>query len=129
LGVVQRTELGEHEIFQMREKYSFNQRLKRIAVWFAIFALVFIPLGRYIPYGLGGAFLIVLVMTSLTIARRTPQELLWAKEGVPDPRDLEAADARDDYAEEADQPDTNRQVEADKIYYDEQRGGFGGKLK
>jgi hypothetical protein len=126
LGVVKRTDVGEWSLFEMKESYSFKQRLKRIIVWFGLYALVFIPLGKYIPYGLGGAVLIVLVMTALAVARRTPQELLWAKQGIPDPRDL-SEDDEDDYAEEEAVQETTE--EADKIYYDEQRGGFGGKLK
>lgn len=125
LGVVKRTQLGEMDMFQMRDAHSFKQRLRRIALWFAIYAITFIPLGRYIPYGLGGAILVLLVMVSLTVGRRTQEELVWAKKGTPDPRDL--IDAEEDaYEDAATEEDT---VEADKIYYDEQRGGFGGKLK
>jgi hypothetical protein len=128
LGIIQRTKAGEWEIFHMRENYSFKQRLKRIAVWFGVYALIFIPSGKYIPYGLGGAILIVLVMTAITTGRRTPAEILLAKKGLPDPRDLEALDDLDDYAEEEELPMEDT-PEADTIYYDEQRGGFGGKLK
>jgi hypothetical protein len=128
LGLVTRTDIGQWSVFQMREEYSFKQRLRRVGVWFAVYALVFIPLGRFIPYGLGGAVFITLVMSALTVARRTTQELAWAKQGIPDPRDLAEIDEKDDYAEESvEQPETS--AEADKIYYDKQRGGFGGKLK
>jgi hypothetical protein len=129
LGLVQRTTIGQWSIFHMRENLSFKQRLKRVAVWFAVYALVFIPLGRFIPYGLGGAILITLIMSALTAVRRTPQEMSWAKQGVPDPRDLADADEQDDYEGEEDSSVQDVPTEADKIYYDEQRGGFGGKLK
>lgn len=129
LGLVTRTNIGKWGVFQMREDYSFKQRLKRIAVWFALYALIFIPLGRFIPYGLGGVILITLVMIALTAVRRTPQEMLWAKQGVPDPRDLADDDEKDDYVEEEESTSQEPSSEADKIYYDEQRGGFGGKLK
>lgn len=129
LGIVKRTDIGQWDMFQMREDYSFKQRLKRITVWFAVYALVFIPFGKYIPYGLGGAILITLVMTALTAGRRTPEELLLAKQGLPDPRDLEDIDDLDDYAKEDDLPSQDTGKEADTVYYDEQRGGFGGKLK
>lgn len=129
LGVVQRTKIGQWDVFRMREIYSFKQRLKRIAVWFGVYALVFIPSGRYIPYGVGGAILITLVMSALTTGRRTPEEMLLAKQGLPDPRDLEALDDLDDYADEDELPTQDNEAEADTIYYDEQRGGFGGKLK
>lgn len=127
-GVVRRTSVGEWEVFQMRENYSFKNRLKKVAFWFALYALIFVPLGQYVPYGLGGALLIILVLSAVAVARRTPQEMLWAKQGVPDPRDLEDAEDNDDYAE-AEEVVQEPSAEADKIYYDEQRGGFGGKLK
>lgn len=129
LGVVKRTTVGEWSIFQMRENYSFKQRLRRIAFWFATYALVFIPFGTYIPYGLGGSILILLVMSALTTARRTPEEILMAKQGIPDPRDLAEIDDKDDYTEEEDVEPTGSPDEADTLYYDKQRGGFGGKLK
>jgi len=128
-GIMKRTSVGEWGVFQMREELSYKNRLKRIGIWFAGYALIFVPFGKYIPYGIGGAFLIVLVMTALATARRTSQEILWAKQGVPDPRDLEELDEKDDYTEQAELPIQESTTEADKIYYDEQRGGFGGKLK
>lgn len=129
LGVVTRTDIGKWQLFHMRKDYSFKQRMKRIVFWFALYALVFIPLGRYIPYGLGGAILITLVMSALTVARRTPEEIILAKQGLPDPRDLVDEDEMDDYTEDPEQLTQETAAEADKIYYDEQRGGFGGKLK
>lgn len=129
LGVVKRTDIGRWDVFQMREDYSFKQRLKRIVLWFAAYALVFIPLGKYIPYGLGGAMLITLVMVAVTVGRRTPEEMALAKQGLPDPRDLADVDDLDDYADEDDSPAHEVTQEADTVYYDEQRGGFGGKLK
>ena len=130
LGLVRRTRLGEWNIFEMRETYSFKQRMKRVLIWFVVYAVLFVPIGRYVPYGLGGAVLIILLLTALAVARRTPQELEWAKHGLPDPRDLAASDDDDDYAEEPEaEAGDGAAEEADKIYYDEQRGGFGGKLK
>lgn len=129
LGVVKRTDAGQWDVFQMREDYSFKQRLKRITLWFAIYAIIFIPFGKYIPYGLGGAMLITLVMIALTAGRRTAEEMLLAKQGLPDPRDLEDIDDLDDYANEEEPLSSDVSEEADTVYYDEQRGGFGGKLK
>lgn len=126
LGAVKRTSIGQWDVFHMRENYSFKQRLKRIVLWFAGYAVVFIPFGRYIPYGLGGSLLITLVMVALTVGRRTPHELELAKQGVPDPRDLQDIDDLEDYAEEDEVEEVSD--EADTVYYDEQRGGFGGKL-
>lgn len=129
-GLIRRTKIGEWEIFHMRKNYSFRQRMRRIVGWFVVYALVFIPLGRFIPYGVGGAILIVLFMSALETGRRTPQELAWAKEGIPDPRDLEEVDEKDEYADDADNsPVQPEEPQADTLYYDEQRGGFGGKLK
>lgn len=127
LGLVTRTTLSEWEIFHMRENYSFKQRMKRLGVGALVYALTFIPLGKYIPYGLGGTLVIVLALVALTVARKTPQELIWAKQGVPDPRDLEDEDDEDNYAEQ-DEGVQDTTTDADTIYYDNNRGGFGGKL-
>jgi len=91
LGIVYRSG-SEWGITKIRENRSFRSRLKIVATLFIIFALVFIPLGNYIPYGLGGTILIVITLSALTIARRTPYELALVAQGVPDPRDLGDAD-------------------------------------
>lgn len=132
LGCVQRTSIKEWSIFNLREEYSSKRRLKMVVIWFAVYAIVSILVNQFIlvPYGLGGAVLITLFMTSITFARRTSYELELAKQGLPDPRDLQDLDDQDDYSEdEEDKAQTKEESEADKIYYDEQRGGFGGKLK
>jgi len=125
LGFVYRKEEKDWSFFQMRTRLSFRQRVRRIFIWLAIYAVIFIPLGRYIPYGLGGAILILLVMTCIVFCRRTPTELALAQQGLPDPRDISEEEALDEYANaetEEESPD------ADNVYYDEQRGGVGGKL-
>lgn len=132
LGLVKRTQMGEWSLFNLRETRSFKNRLKLIAIWFAVYVVVFIAVSQFIsvPYGVGGAVLITLFMTSLAVARRTSYELELAKQGLPDPRDLQDLEDQDDYAEEVEETIIEKdQPDADKIYYDEQRGGFGGKLK
>lgn len=96
LGLVYRTSLKELGLFRLRETRSFLSRIKIIALWFVLFLLVFIPLGAVVPYGVGGAVLIMLVLAALTTARRTPIELEYVKQGIPDPRDL----SDEDYEEE-----------------------------
>jgi hypothetical protein len=125
LGFVYRNEEKEWSLFQMRERLSFRQRIRRIFIWLAIYAVIFIPFGRYIPYGLGGAILISLVMTCIVFCRRTPTELALAQQGLPDPRDISEEEALDEYANATTEEETS---EADNVYYDEQRGGVGGKL-
>jgi hypothetical protein len=125
LGFVYRNEEKEWSLFQMRERLSFRQRIRRVFIWLAIYAVIFIPFGRYIPYGLGGAILISLVMTCIVFCRRTPTELVLAQQGLPDPRDISEEEALDEYANAPTEEETS---EADNVYYDEQRGGVGGKL-
>jgi hypothetical protein len=125
LGFVYRNEEKEWSLFQMRERLSFRQRIRRVFIWLAIYAVIFIPFGRYIPYGLGGAILISLVMTCIVFCRRTPTELALAQQGLPDPRDISEEEALDEYANATTEEETS---EADNVYYDEQRGGVGGKL-
>lgn len=126
LGLVYRAKIGEWEIFRMRENYSFKQRLRRVLITLAVYAAVMITIGRFIPYGLGGAILIVTVMTAIATCRRTPEETLLLNQGLPDPRDLEEEDEKDNYATEV---PLEGATEADTIYYDEEHGNIGGKLK
>lgn len=129
LGVIYRTKVGEWNIFSMRERLSFRQRVRRILIWLGVYAVVFIPLGSYIPYGVGGAILISLALTCLAVARRSPQEIEWAKNGFPDPRDIAEAEEKDEYVQPTEGAlEETIESEADTVYYDEQRGGIGGKL-
>lgn len=127
LGSLYRTKLGEWNIFQLRQSLSFRQRMRRILIGFGIYALVFIPLGSYVPYGVGGSLLICLSLGSIAVGRRTPEELRLAEEGLPDPRDIAEAAERDDYTEVAEGSLVEeKRTEADII--PDKRGGVGGKL-
>jgi len=126
LGAIYRTSIGDWGIWQMRERLSFRRRIRRVLIWLVVYLLVFIPLGGYIPYGVGGVVIISLVLTSITFVRRTPEELRLAQEGLPDPRDVAEEEEKDEYAD--DEGELEETDEADTVYYDEQRGGVGGKL-
>lgn len=118
-GAVIRTRIGEWKLFRWRETYSFRRRLRRVGVLFLIYAVIFIPLGGYIPYGIGGSVIILLVLTAIVTLRRTPEEVELSLQGLPDPRDFE--DEPDDYAEApTTQPDT--------VIYDENDGTISGRL-
>lgn len=117
LGSVYRTRIGEWGIWNFRTKFSYAQRVRRVLIWFVVYAVVFIPFGSFIPYGLGGAILICLALTAVVAARRSPEEYNLAVQGLPDPRDVAAAEAADDYAEEPVVADTT-----------EDNGTVGGKL-
>lgn len=117
LGSVYRTRIGEWGIWDFRTKFSYTQRVRRVLIWFVVYAVVFIPFGSFIPYGLGGAILICLALTAVVAARRSPEEYNLAVQGLPDPRDVAAAEAADDYAEEPVVADTT-----------EDNGTVGGKL-
>lgn len=117
LGSLYRTKIGSWGIWRFREKYSYSQRVRRILIWFAIYALIFIPFGPFIPYGVGGAVLICLTLTAVVTARRSPEEYQLAVQGLPDPRDVAAAEAADEYAEQPTVADTS-----------EDDGTVGGRL-
>jgi hypothetical protein len=128
LGLVYRnSNINNWPVFQMRENLSFRQRTKRVIIWVIVYLVLFIPLGSYVPYGLGGSLIICLALTAVTTMRRTEEEFNLAQQGIPDPRDIAAAAEKDEYAEVplADSED----VEADNLYYDDESGSVGGKLK
>jgi hypothetical protein len=128
LGLVYRnSNINNWPVFQMRENLSFRQRTKRVIIWVVVYLVLFIPLGSYVPYGLGGSLIICLALTAVTTMRRTEEEFNLAQQGIPDPRDIAAAAEKDEYAEVplADSED----VEADNLYYDDESGSVGGKLK
>lgn len=87
LGLIYRN-WSDAPFFQNRYNRSFRSRLKIIIFAAAIFAAILIPSGTYIPYGIGGTLLIIFILSSVTFARRTEQEVQLMKEGLPDPRDL-----------------------------------------
>jgi len=118
-GLVARTRASEWKLFRWRERYSFRQRLKRVGGLFLVCALIFIPLGGYIPYGIGGSILIMLMLTAIATLRRTQQEMELSLQGLPDPRDLN--EETDDYAE----PETTG---TDTVIYDENDGTISGRL-
>lgn len=127
LGVIYRTKVGTWGVWELRQNLSFKQRVRRILLVFGLYLLVFIPFGNFVPYGLGGAILITLCLSSLAFGRRTPEEMLLAQQGIPDPRDILEREPADEYAEEPDY--TEPTPEADTINYDDdRRGGVGGKL-
>jgi hypothetical protein len=128
LGLVYRNpNISNWPVFQMRENLSFRQRTKRVIIWVVVYLVLFIPLGSFVPYGLGGSLIICLALTAVTTMRRTEEEFNLAQQGIPDPRDIAAAAEKDEYAEVplADSED----VEADNLYYDDESGSVGGKLK
>jgi hypothetical protein len=128
LGLVYRnSNINNWPVFQMRENLSFRQRTKGVIIWVVVYLVLFIPLGSYVPYGLGGSLIICLALTAVTTMRRTEEEFNLAQQGIPDPRDIAAAAEKDEYAEVplADSED----VEADNLYYDDESGSVGGKLK
>ena len=128
LGLVYRNpNINNWTVFQMREDLSFRQRGKRVIIWVVAYLVLFIPLGSFIPYGLGGSLIICLALTAVTTMRRTEEEFQLAQQGIPDPRDLAAAAEKDEYAEV---PLTDSEdLEADNLYYDDESGSVGGKLR
>lgn len=89
-----RTRIGEWEIWDKREEFSFKKRLATTG-WVALIGLIIIfALFPHVPYlyGIGGAIFVASLITIACYLRKTPYELELDEEGLPDPRDLSEFD-------------------------------------
>lgn len=71
----------------LKDRFSFNQRLK-IAIIVGIAVLgILISLNSVIPYAFGGIIALSLALSAYDFLQRTPQEIEYYEEGIIDPRD------------------------------------------
>lgn len=81
-----------------RESRTFKQRVRFVAVVMVVLIAIIIPLGQYIPFGIGGTIMILATLLAIVALYRTPYEKNLAVKGLPDPRDLQEEEERDEYA-------------------------------
>lgn len=89
VGFEKTTTVGDWEISKFKEKYSHIQRIRNLAITFAIVAAALIIFGHYLPYGLGGAIMVAALLIGYNALRRTPNEVALATKGIIDPRDIQ----------------------------------------
>jgi hypothetical protein len=75
------------ERLRVKERFSFNQRIKWGVVCGVAALGVLISLGRFIPYAFGGVLVLALALAVYNLLQRTPDEIKLYEAGVVDPRD------------------------------------------
>lgn len=93
IGIQKTTKMSSWKISSFKETYSHRQRIKRVSVSLVVVVAVLIvsrDFTELIPYGLGGALMTAVILTCYNLLRRTPEELVFASQGIIDPRDINA---------------------------------------
>lgn len=88
-GVVETTNLKNSALFQFKENNPPRRRVSVVLFGLALVAVALIASSPILPLGVGGTIVIVVALTSYNIIRRTPDEILLAQQGLPDPREIE----------------------------------------
>lgn len=88
VGIMKTTKVGNWEVFGFKARNSAAQRVKKLIVAIVILIIFFMLVGAYIPYGVGGTLMVAIALTIYNLLRRTPEEIMLAKQGVVDPRDV-----------------------------------------
>lgn len=109
LALIQLTNLKDLPLAKIREEKSPRQRMPiALGIIFAAFVLLLL-IAPYIPFGVGGVTIVVAALSAFNIARRTPQELDWARQGIPDPREFIIEDDNTDEQYDLDEEDDEDQ--------------------
>lgn len=75
------------ERLRIKERFSFNQRIKWAVVGGVACLGIIISLGQVLPYAFGGVIVLALALTVYNLLQRTPDEIKLYEAGVVDPRD------------------------------------------
>lgn len=108
-GIIRETSLSDLPAFTLREKLSHKRRMNlmfAIAGGFLILMLFFVV---YVPYGVGGAIVIVGVLFAYYFLRKTDDEKELDRLGLLDPRDYPEAylDSEEEESDETDYEDSD----------------------
>ena len=95
IAIGQYTRFSDLSVMGWKENHSFRSRVRTISIFGVIFAAALIVAQGTIPFGLGGTIVIALALLGYNLARRTPEEIELAKQGIPDPRDAKDTDGGD----------------------------------
>lgn len=107
LALIQLTSLKDTSMAQIRTEKSPRQRMPvALGIVFAAVVLLLL-IAASIPFGVGGVTIVIAALSAFNIARRTPQELEWAKQGIPDPREfiIDEDDQETEYYDDEDDED------------------------
>jgi hypothetical protein len=105
LTLIHTTSLKDLSLFKIRETKTPRQRIPIALSVLGAIVVILILIASYIPIGVGGVTIIIACLSAFNIIRRTPQELSWASQGIPDPRELgiHDEDEEDYYIDEQDE--------------------------
>lgn len=119
LGFIRSTKLRDTQLVNIRSLQTPKQRIPLALGILLTTVIGLILVANYIPLGLGGVIIIVAVLSTFNILRRTPQELYWSGKGFPDPRELGLIDEdeRDEMFMVADQ-ETGELTDRQKEYFE-----------
>lgn len=87
LAVAFLSEKKNPERLTLKERYSFNQRLKWVSIAGIVALSLLVFLGPKVPYAFGGIFAMAIGLLVYNGLQRTPSEIEYFDEGVMDPRD------------------------------------------
>jgi len=89
VAVIHSTSLNEMSLFKIKQNIPPRKRVPLVAVGLIVVAATLIASSSVIPIGVGGSIVVAIALGSYNIIRRSPEELRWAAQGLPDPREIE----------------------------------------
>jgi amino acid transporter len=90
VGLQKTTKIQNWELSNFKINNSHLQRIRKVAILAAIALALLILFGHYMPYGLGGAIVVAVILIGYNLIRRTTEEIILAHNGIIDPRDINA---------------------------------------
>lgn len=95
LAVIHTTRVGDASVFRLKETVPPSRRVVYVIIGAVILAALLFMASPWMPFGVGGAIVIIAALTAFNTLRRSPEELELARQGIPDPRELELDDDED----------------------------------
>lgn len=86
-GLFRETSLNESWFARMKSNYSPAKRKRGVFVGLALFVIIIVFAGKYIPYGIGGVIAVVAALFCFYFLAKTDEEKKLDEYGLPDPRD------------------------------------------
>lgn len=101
---------ADSSYLSMRERYSSRQRVRVAGIATGVFVVLSIGVQAFIPYVLGGVIALAYMLTIISFLRKTPEEIEFEVNGIPDPRDMQDEYENEDIAvEEEVSPDESQE--------------------
>lgn len=96
LALIHTTRLKNASIFRLKEFVPPSRRVVLVIIGGVILIALLFMSSTWMPFGVGGALVIVGALTAFNTIRRSPTELELARQGIPDPRELDFDDDDED---------------------------------